>query len=71
MGVAAMMRQRLNITEIQRYLGGIRYPASKSDLIDTAKSNNAPPPVIDILNRMPDKKFEALNQIEEEFGKMR
>jgi hypothetical protein len=36
---------------VQTYLKGIDYPASKEDLISTARSNEAPKEVMDILNK--------------------
>ena len=66
-----MINQRLNMTEIQRYLDGVRFPLDKAELIAAAQSKSAPAAVISVLQRMPDKKYGSLTRIEEEFGKMR
>ncbi|MBV8078589.1 MAG: DUF2795 domain-containing protein, partial [Planctomycetaceae bacterium] len=38
---------------VQKFLEGIHYPASKDDLIATARKNGAPREVMDIVQNLP------------------
>ena len=42
---------------IQEYLKGINYPAKKEDLVNHARSQNAPQSVLDTLDGMPDREY--------------
>lgn len=44
---------------IEKYLKDANYPASKQDLVKCAKDNNAPENVMNILNKMSDKKYNS------------
>jgi hypothetical protein len=44
-------------SNVQTYLKGVSYPASKNDLIRTAKANGASPDVMGILNGLGDQEF--------------
>jgi len=43
--------------EVEKFLQGIDFPASKQDLIQHAEDNNAPHRVIEVLNQMPDEEY--------------
>ncbi|HZX45050.1 MAG TPA: DUF2795 domain-containing protein [Candidatus Nanoarchaeia archaeon] len=43
--------------EVQSYLKGIKYPASKKDIIDTAQKNMANETAMDTIRRLPDKPY--------------
>lgn len=43
--------------ELQQYLHGIHYPASKNDLKKTAQGNNAPKDVMDLIGKLPDQSY--------------
>jgi hypothetical protein len=43
--------------KIQAALKGISYPAGKDDLVRTAKENDAPDIVMEVLNRLPDREY--------------
>ena len=70
-GEAALHSQKVSAAQIQLYLKGIDYPASKTALIDTAKLNNAPQNVMSFLNRLPSKTYSRANEVEVEFGKLK
>lgn len=44
--------------EVEKYLKGADYPASKSDLLDCAKRNGASQDIADVLQRLPNQRFE-------------
>ena len=43
--------------DLERYLSGIMFPASKNDLRQKALDNHAPDVVIDIINNLPERSF--------------
>lgn len=48
-----------NPTEIQKYLKGVDYPASKEDLVSAAEENDAPEEVIDALQDLNEDEFDG------------
>lgn len=48
---------------IARSLGGIDFPASKSDLIDHAKQKHADKEVIALLDQMPDQEYASMKDV--------
>jgi hypothetical protein len=55
-----------NPIEIQRHLKGVDYPADRSELLDTARSENAPPEVVEALESLPeDEEFEGPDDVME------
>ncbi len=53
--------------EVQKFLKGIRFPASKWDLIQHAEDNGAPVHVLDALDAMPDKQYESAADVAKGF----
>ena len=49
--------------EVQKYLAGINYPATKDELIDHAKKQNASKDVIDALSSLPDGEYDGPNKV--------
>ena len=56
--------------QVQRYLKGIDYPATKQDLLDAAERNNADENVRSTLERLPDQSFNSPNDVSEAIGKL-
>lgn len=54
--------------EVQKALKGMDYPAKKQDLMEKARENNAPQEVMQVLENLPDKKFENAVDVSKEFG---
>ncbi len=70
--VNSMQEQgRVSASQIQLYLKGVNYPASKQDIVSAAQKNGAPSNVMSFINRLPDKQYGGPNMVEEEFGKMK
>jgi len=44
-------------SNIAHHLKGIHFPASRQDLANKARDNNAPQDVIDVLEQMPDRQY--------------
>ncbi len=62
--------QKVNPIQVQKFLKGIDYPCSKQDLIKTAKKEGADNRVTDMLNRLPDKSYDAPTAVTKEIGKL-
>ncbi len=54
--------------EVEKFLKGVDYPATKQDLIDAASDNDAPDEVIDALNRIADKEYASPADVSKEIG---
>jgi hypothetical protein len=55
--------------ELQKYLGGVDYPADKQTLVDTARSKGAPDDIVQTLQNLPSDRFNSPNDVSEAFGK--
>ena len=62
-------QQPVNPIQIQKFLDGVNYPASKQDLIDTARKQGAGDHVIETLKRMPDKRYGSPVDVSQAIGK--
>jgi hypothetical protein len=55
--------------ELQKYLGGVDYPADKKTLVDTARSKGADDDILQTLQDLPFDRFNSPNDVSEAFGK--
>ena len=51
--------------DVQKYLSGVDYPVRRDDLLEKAKSENAPDEVLSALEGLPDREFESPVQVSE------
>lgn len=58
----------ISAAELQACLKGADYPADRDELLETAKSNEAPEPVMHFLERIPDKQYETPVDVSKELG---
>jgi hypothetical protein len=58
-----------NPIEMQKFLGGVDYPASKDDLIEHAEQQGADKEVLDNLRKMPDREYNGPNAVSQEFAR--
>ena len=66
------MAQRGGMTvEIEKALKGMNYPASKQDLVQKAKSNNASQDVIQTIENFSQDKFNSPVDVQKAFGEER
>ncbi|GAB3611386.1 MULTISPECIES: DUF2795 domain-containing protein [Humibacter] len=54
-----------NPIQVQKFLGGIDYPASKNTLVSTAEKQGADDNVLDALRGIPDKEYDGPNAVSE------
>ena len=55
---------------VEHYLKGIHYPASKGDLVEQARSNDAPDDVMHVLDQFEDKEYESTIDVTKEIGSL-
>lgn len=56
---------------VQKFLEGIHYPASKDDLIATARKNGAPREVMDVVQNLPRDKFGGPQDVMKAYGEIK
>ncbi len=52
-----------NPIAIQKFLGGIDYPASRAQLVSKAEDSGADEPVLEALRNMPDREYNGPNAV--------
>ncbi|MGZ7047607.1 MAG: DUF2795 domain-containing protein [Methanobacterium sp.] len=62
---------KVSPAQVEKSIKGIKFPASKQDLILQAESNNASDDVLNILENVPDKQFHSPVEISIAIGKMK
>ena len=72
-GKRGMSTERGDVSpaSLQKYLGGIDYPADKQKLMSTARDNNAPDTVMDVIQRLPDRQYNGPTEVSRAFGEMK
>lgn len=60
----------VNPIQVQKFLSGMHYPASKDEIVDHAKSNGADEKVIQTLQQMPDDDFETAADVSQAIGRI-
>lgn len=53
---------------LQKYLAGVSYPASKHDLISAARRNKAPEEIMDMIERLPRDDFGGPQEVQQAYG---
>ncbi|MDP9405111.1 MAG: DUF2795 domain-containing protein [Actinomycetota bacterium] len=53
----------LNPIEVQKHLKGISYPASKDDVVSTARDNGAPDDIVAALEGMSGDEYSGPDQV--------
>ncbi|HEY0374672.1 MAG TPA: DUF2795 domain-containing protein [Amnibacterium sp.] len=57
-----------NPIQIQKFLSGIDYPASKDTIVETAKKEGADRAVLDALGRIPEGDYDAPTAVSKAVG---
>jgi hypothetical protein len=58
----------VNPIEVQKHLRGVDYPASKTEIVETAEANDAPQEIIEALQGMSAERFEGPDDVMEALG---
>jgi hypothetical protein len=59
------MADNPSFIEVQKYLAGVDYPATKDQLMEAARGNKASDEVLDLLDGLPDREFEGPTGVSE------
>jgi hypothetical protein len=59
------MNQNPNFIEVQKFLGGIDYPASRDDLVRTAEASGAGGEILETLRNLPDRQYQDPTEVSE------
>lgn len=57
--------------DIQQYLKGVDYPATRDQLIAAAERNGAPEETMEILRRLPGERFEGPPGVMKAYGEVK
>ena len=49
--------------DIEKYFSGVQFPAKKQDLINTARENNAPDSVMNVMEKLPDRVYNSADDV--------
>jgi hypothetical protein len=49
--------------EVQKYLSGMNYPATKDQVVEHAKEHGAPDEVMETLGNIPDQEYDGPNRV--------
>lgn len=60
---------RVNAVQIQKFIQGIDYPASREDLVEHAREHGADDRVISKLESLPDEQFNTPADVSQAVGK--
>jgi hypothetical protein len=55
--------------KVQKYLGGISYPATKQQLIEHARGNHADSEVLSTLQDVPDREYSGPDEVSKAVAK--
>ncbi len=62
---------KINPIQLQKYLKGMKYPASKKDLIARAKQEGADDNVNQVLQRLPDESYQTPADVSQAVGRVK
>jgi hypothetical protein len=57
-----------NPIEMQKYLGGLNYPAARDDIVEHAREKGANKDVLEHLQALPDRQYDGPNAVSKEFS---
>lgn len=70
-GEASLHSESVSAAQLAQYLKGIDFPADREDIINTAKSNDAPANVMSYMKRLPERTYNRPTEVEQEFSKIK
>jgi hypothetical protein len=60
----------VNPIQVQKYLSGMSYPASKQDIVEKARQEGADETTLAALEKMPDESFETPADVSQALGQV-
>ncbi|SFO15320.1 DUF2795 domain-containing protein [Nitrosospira briensis] len=61
---------KANPIQVQKFLSGMDYPASKEEIVDHAKSKGADENIMQTLEQLPDESFETPADVSKAIGEI-
>ena len=61
---------KANPIQVQKFLSGMDYPASKDEIVEHAKSNGADENIMDTLEQLPEEDYETPADVSKAIGKI-
>lgn len=61
---------KANPIQVQKFLSGMDYPASKEEIVDHAKSQGADENIMQTLKQLPDESFETPADVSKAIGEI-
>lgn len=61
---------KINPIQLQKYLKGVDYPASKQDILDAAEQHGADEELRSTLERLPDEEFSNPAEVSKAVGQL-
>jgi hypothetical protein len=55
---------------VQNFLKGVDYPADKETLVETARKNQAPDEILDLLEEFPDQEYDSPVSVMKVYGEV-
>ncbi len=62
-------KEDINSVLVEKYLKGVRFPASKKALLDQANKNNAPSEVSKLLGQITDEYYKSVTEVTQQINK--
>lgn len=60
----------VNPIQVQKYLKGVDYPASREDLVAHAEDQGADEDVLDLLDQLPEDEYETPAEVSKALGEI-
>lgn len=57
-----------NPIQMQKFLGGLDYPAARDDIVEHARQKGADDDVLQHLQALPDRQYDGSNAVSKEFS---
>ena len=61
---------KANPIQVQKFLSGMDYPASKEEIVEHAKSNGADENIMDTLEQLPEEDYETPADVSKAIGEI-
>lgn len=59
---------KVSAAEVNKYIGGIDFPANKTDLVEHARGKDAPQEVLDLMENFPDREYNSAADVGKAIG---
>ena len=63
-----MSKSGMNLSMVQDYLKGVRYPCDKQDLLEFAENHEAPQEVLYVLEQIPEREYQSSGDVARGIG---